>query len=298
MSRSKAIVMLLLASVLWSTGGLLIKLVDWNPVAIAGTRSGISALFMLFYLLVKHNRKNAKASVKAKFKIKITKIKIIGAFIYASTVILFVVANKMTEAANVILLQYTAPIWVALFSGVILKEKVRKVDWVSVAFVMGGMGLFFIGDISQGQMLGNILAIFSGVALAGVIFTLKLQEEGTAVEMTFLGNLVTFIIGIPFMMLSVPSSMSILGLILLGVFQLGLSYIFFAEAVSNVTALEAILIPVVEPLLNPVWVFLFDGEMPVSTAIVGGIVVVMAVVLRSVYVVQNEKKVKAKSLAS
>lgn len=292
-NKNKAIIMLALAAVLWSTGGILIKLVEWNPIAIAGSRSGISAIFMFMYL--KYMKK--KNTGTSKLKIKFTKTKLIGACIYASTVILFVVANKLTSAANVILLQYTAPIWVALFSGIVLNEKVRKADWTSIACVMFGMGLFFVGDIEKGEMLGNILAACSGLALAGVILTLKLQEEGTAVEMTFLGNSITFLIGIPFMLLSVPSLTSIFGLILLGVFQLGLAYILFAESVKHVTAVEAILIPVIEPLLNPVWVFIFAGETPKVMAVIGGTIVVLSVVVRSVYTSINDKKSKSKNLA-
>lgn len=292
-NKNKAIIMLILAAVLWSTGGILIKLVEWNPVAIAGARSGISAIFMFMYL--KYMRKKNTGS--SKLNIKINKIKLIGACIYASTVILFVVANKLTSAANVILLQYTAPIWVAVFSGVVLNEKVRKADWTSIVCVMFGMGLFFVGDIDKGEMLGNILAAFSGLALAGVILTLKLQEDGTAVEMTFIGNGITFLIGIPFMLLSVPSLTSIFGLLLLGVFQLGLAYVLFAESVRHVTAVEAILIPVIEPLLNPVWVFVFAGETPKIMALIGGTIVVLSVVVRSIYTSVNDKKIKSKNQA-
>lgn len=292
-SKNRAIIMLVMAAVLWSTGGILIKLVDWNPVAISGSRSGISALFMLMYL--KYRAK--KVTGNSKLNIKFTKVKIIGAFVYASTVICFVVANKLTSSANVILLQYTAPIWVAMFSGLILNEKVRKADWVSIACVMFGMALFFIGDIEKGELIGNIVAIFSGVSLAGVILSLKLQEYGTAVEMTFLGNALTFVIGLPFMFLSVPSLSSIFGLILLGVFQLGISYILFAESVKHVSAIEAILIPVIEPLLNPIWVFIFAAEVPKSTAILGGTIVILSVVLRSIFISLKDKKGRNKNLA-
>ncbi len=287
-NRNKAIIMLFFASVLWSTGGILIKLVDWNPVAIAGARSGISAIFMYIYL--QYNCK--KKGKDKKLHIKFTKVKLIGACIYASTVILFVIANKLTSAANVILLQYTAPIWVAMFSGLILNERVRKSDWTSILFVMLGMGLFFVGDIEYGEMLGNILAVLSGLALAGVILTLKLQEEGTAVQMTFLGNVITFIIGIPFILKTIPSLGSIVGILLLGIFQLGLAYILFAESVKHVSAVEAILIPVIEPLLNPIWVFIFSGEAPSIMAVLGGVIVVISVVARSIYASMDLKKQK------
>jgi len=274
-SRLKAILYLVLAAVLWSSGGILIKLVDWNPVAIAGTRSGIAAIVMMAYL-----RK----------PIKVNKQKAVGALFYSTTVILFVIANKMTTAANTILLQYSAPVWVALMSGWILKERVRKLDWAAIAAVMIGMVLFFIGDLEVGQMLGNVIAVFAGVSLAGLVVSLKLVKEGSPVEVPLLGNILTLLVALPFMIGQVPDARSIVGLVLLGVFQLGISYILFAEASKHVSAVEAILIPVIEPLLNPIWVFLFAGEAPGPFALVGGLVVVTAVVIRSLMVAKVDSK--------
>lgn len=268
--RGKAIFYLIIASVLWSTGGMLIKLVDWNPVAIAGTRSGVAALVMLLYV--------------RKPKFTKSKAQIAGAFFYMMMVILFVVANKLTTAANVILLQYTAPIWVALLGAWVLKEKTRRVDWLAIAAVMGGMVLFFLGDLGGGALLGNLISIVSGVLLALTVIFLRLQKDGSQIEMTLLGNILTFLVSIPFIMQSVPDSRSIVGIILLGVFQLGISYTLFSIAVRHVTALEAILIPVIEPILNPVWVFLATGERPGGLALVGGLIVVLAVTLRSYYI--------------
>lgn len=268
MNRKKAMIYLVIASVLWSIGGLFIKLVDWNPMAIAGARSGIAAVVMLIYL---------KKPVKG-----LGKIKLYGACSYASLLILFVTANKLTTSANAILLQFTAPIWVALFSGWFLKERPQKSDWAAIAVVMFGMTLFFIGDLKSGNMIGNFIAVLSGVAMAGVVICLKLQDKGSPVEITLIGNLITFIIGLPFFFLSVPSLNSILGLLVLGVFQLGISYIFYTISIKYVSAVEAILIPIIEPLLNPVWVFIFTGESPGSYALLGGIVVIAAIIIREI----------------
>lgn len=279
----RAIMFLVLASILWSSGGILIKLVDWNPVAIAGSRSGISAIVMMLYM--------------KKVKVKLTKVKTVGAFTYAATVILFVIGNKLTTAANVILLQYTAPIWVAIFAGWILKEKTQNHDWIAIIFVMFGMAMFFMGDLGGGQMLGNVISVFSGVALAGVVISLKLQKDGPPVEMVYVGNLITFFVSIPFILQSMPDFKSIIGIILLGVFQLGIAYILFAEAINHLTAIEAILIPVIEPLLNPIWVFMFVGEVPGGMALLGGTVVVTAVVTRGVYTNIKEKRIRKQVIA-
>jgi len=281
--RTKAIIALVIAAVLWSTGGMLIKLIDWNPVAIAGTRSGISAILMFFYILLfRKDIKPRRILTKGKFKWA-------GAIVYALTVIGFVVANKLTAAANVIFLQYTAPIWVALLSGWLLKERVSKFDWTIIMIVIAGMGLFFVGDIQKGHMLGNFLSVLTGLFLAGVVLMLKMQKNSTAIEMTFLGNLLTFVVSLPFIIGPIPDLQSIVGLILLGVFQLGIAYILFSEAVLHVTALEAILIPVIEPLLSPIWVFLMIGEKPSFFAIIGGLIVLAAVVFRSVVTGRRNK---------
>jgi len=268
--RAKAILYLVIASVLWSTGGMLIKLVDWNPVAIAGTRSGIAALVMLAFV--------------RKPKFSKSKTQIAGAAFYMSTVILFVSANKLTTAANAILLQYTAPIWVAVLGMWLLKEKTLRVDWIAICAVMAGMVLFFIGDLGGGALAGNLLSILSGLFLALTVIFLRLQKDGTQIEMTLLGNLMTFIVGIPFIIQVTPDVKSIVGILILGVFQLGISYILFSLAVRHVSALEAILIPVIEPILNPIWVFLATGEQPGALALVGGLIVVAAVTLRSFYI--------------
>jgi len=268
--RAKAILFMVIASVLWSTGGMLIKLVDWNPVAIAGTRSGIAALVMLAFV-----RKPKFTKSKTQFA---------GAAFYMSTVILFVTANKLTTAANAILLQYTAPIWVAVLGTWVLKEKTLRVDWLAIFAVMAGMVLFFIGDLGGGALAGNLLSVLSGLFLALTVIFLRLQKDGSQIEMTLLGNIMTLVVSIPFILQSVPDFKSMVGILILGVFQLGISYTLFSLAVRHVTALEAILIPVIEPILNPIWVFLATGEKPGALALLGGLIVVLAVTLRSFYI--------------
>lgn len=267
--RRKAILYLIITSILWSTAGLFIKLVDWNPIAIAGARSGIAAIVMLFYL---------KKPVK-----HLSKTKLLGACIYASLLIFFVTANKLTTSANAILLQFTAPIWVVLFSKLFLKEEIKKYDLTTIVFVMLGMVLFFMGDLRSGTIIGNFIAILSGISMAGMVIFLKLLRDDFPVEMTFLGNIITFIIGFPFFFQYVPSFNSILGILILGIFQLGISYILYALAVKHVSAIEAILIPILEPLLNPVWVFLFTGESPGTYAFIGGVIVIIAIMSRELY---------------
>lgn len=277
--RTKAVVFLILASVFWSSAGILIKLVHWNPVAIAGTRSLIASLVVLLYL--------------RKPKITWSKPQVGGALAYTTTVILFVTANKLTTAANAILLQFTSPVFVALLGVWILKERIRWFDWVTIAVVFGGMTLFFLDNVGAGSMLGNVLAVISGFFIACVTVALRCQKDGSPVETTLLGNLLTVVVALPFILRAgLPDMRSIIGLILLGVFQLGCAYIFYALAVKNLTALEAILISVIEPLLNPLWVFLFAGEKPSLLAVIGGIIVLASVTIRNIVVTKKFSVVK------
>jgi len=266
--KLRAIIYLIITALLWSSGGLLIKMVNWNPVAIAGTRSAIAALVIFAF--------RRKMSFNWGFA------QVGGALCYAGTVILFVAATKLTTAANAILLQYTAPIYVALFSYWLLKERITRSDLFTIIAAFGGMILFFLDDLSKGEFWGNIIAILSGIAFGGTALLLRKQKDHSPLESVFLGNVLTCLIGLPFMVRSSPDATSWLGLVLLGVFQLGCSYILYAEAIKHVTALEGILIPVLEPVLNPVWVFLLVGEVPGKWAIVGGIIVLISVTLRCV----------------
>jgi len=270
--RRQAILFLILASLLWSLGGLLIKLVQWNPLAIAGMRSAITALVLLIYL----RRPDFHWSPA----------QIGGAGAYACTVILFVLANKLTTAANAIFLQYSSPIYVALFGAWFLGEKTRRLDWLVILIVIAGMALFSLEDLSGGGWRGNICAMLSAVAFAWVVLFLRKQKDGSPFESVLLGNLIAALVGTPFMFESMPDARSWLGLILLGVFQLGLAYIFFTAAIKQVSALEAALVPVLEPLLNPLWVVLFVGETPSGWACAGGVLVLLAVTARGILLVK------------
>lgn len=261
-----------IAAILWSTAGLFIKWVSWHPIAIAGVRSGIAGLVILLYWIISEKKLPPLP----------TKKKWLGALNYVILVMLFIGSNKLTTAANAILLQFTAPIWVMIFASIFLKEPVKKSDLVTVAIVLAGMSLFFMGNLGAGGMLGNFLAILSGVAMAVMVVSLKGVKTGSPLEIVFWGNVLTAIVAIPFYGGITLDHTSLLGIGLLGVVQLGISYIFFAKGISKISALEGILIPVLEPLLNPVWVFLFAGERPTIYALIGGVIVVSAVLLRSV----------------
>ena len=273
--RYKAVLYLIITAILWSTGGLLIKWISWNPLAIAGMRSAIAAALMWLY--------------KRKMNFSWSWPQIGGAFFYAATVILSVTATKMTTAANAILLQYTAPIYVALLANWFLGEKTAKWDWIVIFTGLMGIALFFFDNLSAGGVWGNAVAIMSGIAYAGATLFLRKQKDGSPLESLFLGNIITALIGFPFMFQSAPNAAGWLGLLLLGVFQIGLSYLLYSYAIKHVTALDAIVIPIIEPILNPVWVLLFLGEVPAKWALVGGMLVLAAVAFRSIVLVSLGK---------
>ena len=265
--RSRAIIYLVLTAILWSLGGVLIKSVKWNPIAIAGARSAIASLVMLAYI--------------RRPRFTWSRAQILAAIFYAGTVILFVTANKLTTAANAILLQYGAPVYVAIFGSIILKEKTTTADWITISLVIFGMFLFFLDELRPGDLSGNIIAILSGITFALYIVFMRKQKDESPIESTLLGNILTVIIGLPFMLSSSPETRSSwIGILLLGTIQLGISYILYSIAIKDVTALEAILIPIIEPVLNPVWVFLAMGETPGRWAFVGGAIILASVTLR------------------
>lgn len=286
--RPRAVLFLVTAAILWSLGGLLIKSVNAHPLAIAGVRSAIAAVIFLLIL--------------GKPKINGSAAQIGAAVSYAGTVAFFVLANKATTAANAIFLQYTAPIYVALLSSWLLKERTKLLDWITIFIVIGGMALFFLDNLSTSGVLGNIYAVASGICFALQAIFLRMQKDESPWESVFLGNILTAIIGLPFLSLEWPNPNGWGILLLLGVVQLGLPYILYAKAIKHTSALEAILIPVIEPILNPIWVVLLLGERPGPWSLVGGFIVLAAIVIRYVLaelsnaLPRTDKLHKAKSL--
>ena len=278
--RIKAIIYIIIAATLLSTGGILLKFVDMPPMAIASSRGLISAVVVWLYL--------------RKPKFTFSKAQVIGAFSYAGMVTGFIIANKLTTAANAVVLQFTAPIWIAIISYWLLKEKIHWYDWAAIAIVSGGMVLFFIDDVGGGSVAGNIVAILSGVALAGATIAMRLQKDGSPVETTLLGHIITFTVGFPFLFQASFTKQNIIVLLLLGIFQVGIAYILYALAVKHLTALETILIMYLEPILNPIWVFLFVKEVPSTLSLIGGFIVIVTVAIRSV--VKSKELEKQKNI--
>ncbi len=207
---------------------------------------------------------------------------------YAFTVVLFVWATKLTTAANAIFLQYTAPIWVVVFGTLITKERVTKLDVITVIVVMCGMLVFFINRVDPGAETGNFIALLSGVAFAGVALFMRAQRGISTTESILFGNVLAAVMCVPFFKSFVVDVGTISGILFLGVLQLGVSYILYSWAIKHVSAIEAILLTTLEPILNPIWVTMFYGETPSLISIIGGIIVVGGVVAREILGARNQ----------
>jgi drug/metabolite transporter (DMT)-like permease len=251
---------------LWSSAGLFIKVIDWNPFAIAGTRSLISSLVILAWLR------------RPKFHWSFAQV---GAAVASSaTMLLFVSANKTTSAANAILLQYIGPVFTAIIGAWILKERARIEHWVAFIFVAAGMVLLFMDKLGGGRLLGNVLAVLSGLVFSFYYIFMRRQKDGSPLESILLAHWLTAVIGLGvalFLPRPVFSWQAAGAIAALGVFQVGLSAILFTAAIKRIPAVFANLIAVIEPVFNPLWVFLALGEAPGLHAIAGGLVIIVAV---------------------
>ena len=272
-SRFLGPLLLLLASLCWSLGGVLIKSIDWPPMAVAGGRSAIAIPLMLAFV--------------GRPKFTFSAAQIGGAVGYALTVVLFVFATRMTTAANAIFLQYTAPIYVAILGRWYLNERALRIDWLVIVVALGGIALFFMDRLTVSGFWGNIVALGSGIAFASVAIFLRKEKAGSPVTSIILGNIIVAVAGAPFMLQTSLGVGDGWRLLLLGTVQLGLPYVFYAAAIKHVTALEATLIPLLEPVLNPLWVMLALGERPGPWAIVGAALVLAAVLARGALMVMS-----------
>ena len=267
-SRTKGNLYILLTALLWSTGGLLIKYIPGNAVAINGARSLIAVAFFWLY--------------KRSIKIRVNRYVISAAVCLVMTNLLYVMANKLTTAANAIVLQYMAPIFVLIWDCIYRKKAPKKQQCGIVLMALAGMVLFFFDQLDGGHLLGNILAIGAGLAFSGVFFINSLPEASSE-DASMLAFLASFVISIPFLGdVWKMNQTAVVALLALGIFQVGLAYILFAKGTKLTSPVSASLIGLLEAILNPVWVFLFYGEKVGNFALVGAAVILLAVVLNIV----------------
>ncbi len=268
-AHTKSVGLLLAGALCWSLAGVLFKYIEWPGLAAASGRGLIAGVFLL-------------AVTWRSLRFTWTPLQLGAAAAYAACTILFTLANKLTTAANAILLQYTAPVWIALLGAWLLNERATRADWWTIAAVFGGLALFFYEGLQLNNLTGLLVALASGLGFGVMTILMRKQKATSALESIILGNFLGFFIGLPVLWTApaLPAS-GWIALGLLGTVQLGLAYLFYAKAIKHVTALEAVLIPVLEPILNPIWVLLAVGERPSPLALAGGAVVLAAVTLRA-----------------
>lgn len=259
-----------LSAALYSIGGLCIKLINWNGVAINGARTAIALVVIGLYLMV------------TKHKLKLNRWVALGALAVCGTNTLYAVANKLTTAANTIVLQFTAPIFVIVLSMLFFRKRPKRLDVLACVLVLGGVLLFFVESLSAGGMLGNALALLSGVTYAGV-FMLGDLPDGDPISSVFWGDVLSAVIGLPFV-LTQPrlDPKGIIALVVLGVFQVALAYILLTEGLKTTPPVTASLVSGIEPVLNPILVAVFYHETIGPLSLVGAVIVVGSIVLYNI----------------
>jgi drug/metabolite transporter, DME family len=263
---------------LWSLGGVLFKLTN-----VTGFEANMGRCFFAAITIFFLTRRRG---------LGLNRWVLLNSLFYTGALSFFALANKKTTAANAIFLQYTAPIYVLVLAPFILKEKFKWTDLITVAVCLGGMAMFFfdqapVGNLSpESQMEGNILGLASGVCFGVYMLLLRhpqMLRQNPAVSV-FYGNLMAILFMLPFV-IGAPSAWTakdFLAVAVLGIFQIGLAYYFFTLGVSKgVRSLDASIIGFIEPILNPVWVFLVVGEKPSPWALTGGAIIVTAVIVHT-----------------
>src|SRR5437870_3977019 len=258
------------AAILWSTGGLFIKATSLSAIELSFGRSLLAAITI--------------AIVTRREGFGLNRVSAVTSILYAALLLLFVMATKLTTAANAIFLQYTAPVYVLILEPLFYKERFRRRDLITVAACVGGMRLFFVGTLRLQDLEGNLVALASGVCFA-LFFLLLRHSKARAVNRAssaIYGNLLVVLICAPAFFGAWQRGIGasdFAHIAYLGVVQIGFAYLLFTLAMARgVRSLDAGIIGYVEPVLNPIWVFLFIGERPSAWAIVGGGIIIVSVI--------------------
>lgn len=266
MNKHTGTLCVFLAALLYSIGGLCIKVIPWNGMSINGARTLIALVVIGIYLaIIRH---------KPRFNRWI----FLGSLCIFGTNALYSVANKLTTAANTIVLQFTAPIFVIVFSALFWKRRPQKLDIAACVVVFGGVLFFFVDSLEAGGALGNVLAILSGAAYGGV-FLLNDFPDSDAISAVFWGDVLSAVTGLPFLLQEQPlAPTALFSLVILGVFQVAVAYILLTIGLRTTPPVTASLVSGIEPVLNPLLVAAFYGETVGPFALAGAAIVICGVV--------------------
>ena len=278
MNKHTGTLCVFLAALLYSIGGLCIKVIPWSGLAINGGRTLIALAVLGVYLMA------------ARHRLRFNRWIFVGALCIFGTNTLYSMANKLTTAANAIVLQFTAPIFVILFSALFWRKRPQKLDLAACAVVYGGVLFFFVDSLEAGGALGNLLAILSGAAYGGV-FLLNAFPDSDAISSVFWGDVLSAVVGMPFLLQeTVFTPAALFSLTVLGVFQVAVAYILLSIGLKTTPPVTASLVSGIEPVLNPLLVAVFYGERVGPLALIGAAIVVCGVVGYNVLKGRQEKE--------
>lgn len=272
----KGLIYISFTAFLWSTSGFFIKYLTINAFQISFYRSLIAALTVFAVALLR----------KQKLKFEFDAVSNFAAVFYAGILILFVIATKMTTAANAIFLQFTAPIYLVVLEPLFLKTKFDSRSIITIIKCIGGMVLFFFGKLELGNIYGNLLAICSGICFAMFSLLLKYKKvkhkNDNTLNNVVMGNALVAVIAFFFIYpeLSLDLKQALI-LLYMGAIQIGISYIIFNEGIKYVSATESMIIATLEAIFNPIWVFIGIGEVPSVYSIAGGLIIFAAIIWRN-----------------
>jgi drug/metabolite transporter (DMT)-like permease len=273
-SRRRGVAYLMACAFLWSTAGVFIKLIMWHPLVIASLRGAIAVVVLWAVLCLRGSP-----------RLIVNRRTLITGVFLGSTTLLFVTVNKLTTAATAIVLQSSNPIFILLFFALVRRQGISRRDLTVVLITLAGMALFFFDSLSFSGILGGILGILSAITIAGAFIS---ASESASLHETMsgvlLGHLLGALCGLPFLVLYPPvfDPVSTGALVFLGVFQLGIPYVLFSLGARSCTPLTISLIGMLEPIFNPIWAAIFLREIPGLPALLGGIIVIGALIFRCV----------------
>ena len=268
--HSNGILAVFFTAILWSSGGLLIKLISLNAMQLSFFRCSIAAV--VFAILFR------------KKLLVVNGLTFLNALFYAAVLTTFVIATKTTTAANAIFLQSTAPIYVLIFEPIFTKTKLERINVITILVCFIGMIFFFIGEISPGHLEGNLVALISGITFASFFIGMKKNGKEFQQSSIFYGNILVALICIPFILDLKPLSFNDLWMVtFLGVFQIAIAYALFSYGLKRILAVEASILSMFEPVLNPVWVLIGYGEVPSLPAAIGGGIIIIAIFARTLF---------------
>ena len=271
------------AALLYSIGGLCIKVIPWNAMSINSGRNLVALLVIGLYLLATRHPPRFNRWIA------------VGAVCICGTNTLFTLANKLTTAANTIVLQFTAPIFVILLSAVFWHRRPKRLDLIACAVVLMGVLCFFVDSLEAGGMLGNVLALLAGLCYGGV-FLLNDLPDADPISSVFWGEVVSAVSGLPFLLRETDFSLvPVTSLVILGAFQVAVAYILLTKGLRTTPAVTASLVSGIEPVLNPILVAVFYHETIGPLSFVGAVVVVGGIIFYNIRKIKTESNSEKES---